>query len=49
VFYVWGGGVFDHAKKGRKKEGKKEEFTACKKDSTTHLFLVLGLVWYPKR
>jgi hypothetical protein len=43
-----GGGVFDHAKK-EEKGREKEEFNTKKSASTTHLFLVLVSVWYPKR
>jgi hypothetical protein len=43
-----GGGVFDLRKKG-KKEKEKEGFNKEYGASTTHLFLVLVLVCYPKR
>jgi hypothetical protein len=43
-----GGGVFDHAKK-EEKGREKEEFNTKKSSRTTHLFLVLVSVWYPKR
>ena len=43
-----GGGVFDRSKK-EEKEKEKAEFNKEYGASTTHLFLVLVLVCYPKR